>query len=216
MEGIGSVGRPNVAQTIQTLGRPVFTTREIALVRHGSISATSHDLARLAKQGRLQRITRGLWADPNDRRFTRYHLVPFLVGRHHAYVSFLSALNLHRIIEQIPQIVYAATTGHTRLKKTSIATYSFHRIDPRFFAGFEWYGAAQDFLIATPEKALVDSLYLSTRKGKPFGFFPELDFSNLSVHRARKWIRQIPDPRIRTSTFSRLDRLREREQRRRN
>ena len=205
------MSRHSVAQAIQTIGRPVFTTREIASLRHGSLSATSHDLARLAKQGRIQRITRGLWVESNDRRLTRFHLVPYLVGRHQAYVSFLSALNLHGVIEQIPQIVYAATTEHTRLKKTSIATYSLHRIDPRFFSGFGWYGRGQDFLIATAEKALVDSLYLSSRKGKPFGFFPELDFARLSLRQVRRWIQQIPDARIRKYASDGLDRLRARE-----
>jgi hypothetical protein len=120
-------------------------------------------------------------------------------------VSFLTALHLHGLIEQIPQIVYAATTGPTRLKKTSLGTFSFHRIDPAFFKGYDWYGERRDFLIATPEKALVDSLYVSSRKARHFAFFPEIDFgSGFQLGRAMEWIDEIRDPMIQKYCRERL------------
>jgi hypothetical protein len=120
-------------------------------------------------------------------------------------VSFLSALHLRGVIEQIPQVIYAATTGHGRMVRTPIGTYSFHRIHPRFFVGFDWYGARNDFLIATAEKALVDCLYLSGRRGKSFGSFPELHLGKpFSFPRAFKWVARIPDARIRGYVSKRL------------
>ncbi len=206
--------RQRIEQVIQNLGRPVFTTREIALLRGGTLSATSHDLKRLADSDRIQRVTRGLWCVASDPRFSRFHLVPYLAGRHRAYVSFLSALHFHGLIAQIPQIAFAATTGPTRLKKTTIGTYSFHRIAPNFFAGFNWYRGGQDFLIADPEKALVDTFYLSSRKGRRFGFLPEVDVTQLSFRRAMGWAKKIPDRRIRRYVVNRLEGLMKKERRR--
>jgi predicted transcriptional regulator of viral defense system len=194
-----------VAQAIQAIGRPVFTTREIAGLRRASLSATSQTLGRMEGQGLLARPARGLWCVPADPRFSQFSLVPFLAGSHRAYVSFLSALHLHGRIEQIPQIVYAATTGHTRTVETGQGAFSFHRIQPELFAGFDWYGTGQDFLIASAEKALVDCLYLSSRKGRQFRYFPEIDLGEgFLLEKAEEWARLIPYGRIRKHVEERL------------
>ncbi len=204
----------SVARTIQVIGRPVFTSREIATLGGTSLTAASHTLRRMEQRGLIKRAARGLWCVPSDPRFTPFALVTFLAGRHQAYVSFLSAVHLHGMIEQIPQIIYAATTGPTRVKKTPVGTYSFHRIHPNFFTGFDWYRDRRDFLIASPEKALVDSLYLSSRRGKRFRSFPELDLAGpFSFIRAGKWTKRIPDMRIRKYVLEQLKLLRRRNRR---
>ncbi len=203
-----------IAQAIQHIGRPVFTSREIAALRDCSLSAAIMGLRFMERQGLIGYVARGLWFVPADPQFTPFALIPFLAGSHRAYVSFLSAMHLHGLIEQIPQTVYAATTGHTRMKKTSVGTFSFHRIHPSFFTGFDWYRGGRSFLIAGPEKALVDSLYLSSRRGKRFGFFPEVDFSGgFSFRRARAWVQSIPDARIRKYASEQLNQLRDRSRR---
>ena len=202
-------GRRTTAQALRAVNRPVFTTREIAALRGSSLSAASQSLKRLERQGLLAQAARGVWCDPSDPRFTQLSLVPFLAGSHRAYVSLLSALHLHGMIEQIPQIVYAVTTDHTRTVETSLGTFSFHRVRPALFCGFDWHGQGRDFLIATPEKALVDSLYLSSRKGRRFRFFPEIDMATrFRPREARRWIRRIPDPRIRKHVSERFEALR--------
>jgi predicted transcriptional regulator of viral defense system len=201
-------GSVSVARAVQVIDRPVFTTREIAALRKGSLSATSQALRRMQREGLLVRAARGVWCNPSDARFTPFLLVMFLTGGHAAYVSFFSALHLHGMIEQIPRTVYAATTAHTSRQETPVGTYSFHRIDPRFFAGFDWYGERQDFLVATPEKALVDCLYLSSRRAKRFGTFPEIERGRrFSDRRAREWVRRIPDSRIRAHVSGKLESL---------
>jgi predicted transcriptional regulator of viral defense system len=203
--------RFSTPRAIQVIGRAVFTTREIAALRDESVAATSQALRRMEQSGLLVRAARGLWCVPDDPRFTPFSLVPFLAGSHQAYVSFLSALHLHGLIEQIPRVIYAATTAHTRTRETPVGTFSFHRIEPRCFAGFDWYRERQTFLIATPEKALVDCLYLSSRKGKRFGHFPEIELGHgFSMRRAGEWVRRIPDLKIRRFVSERLTSLVER------
>ena len=197
-------GRMTVAQAIQTIGRPVFTTREIAGIRSASLSSTSRTLTRMEELGLVMSPSRGLWCVPTDPRFTPFALVSFLSGRHRAYVSFFSALHLLGLTGQIPQVIYAATTAHTRVAKTRLATYSFHRIHPAFFTGFAWHSSNQ-FLIATPEKAVVDCLYLSGRKGRRFGHLPELELPrSFSFRRARSWTGRIAEPRLRAHVLEKL------------
>jgi hypothetical protein len=89
-----------------------------------------------------------------------------------------------------------------------VGTYSFHHLDPEFFAGFHWYRGGAEFLIAEPEKALIDSLYLASRKGNRFGSFPELDLeSAFDRERAEHWIAAIRYERIRTFVRRRLREL---------
>ena len=137
-------------------------------------------------------------------------VIPFLFPQHRVYVSFISALHLYGIIEQIPQVMTLASTMHTKIITTKIGTFSVHRIAPSFFDGFVWYKNEGNFLIAEPEKALIDCLYLSAYKRKQFGYFPELHFSSsFSFKKARMWIKRIPNPKIRLYTQKKLDHIAE-------
>jgi hypothetical protein len=74
-----------------------------------------------------------------------------------------------------------------------------------FFFGFDWYKETADFLVAAPEKALLDCLYLSGRKGNQFKYFPELRFPpSFSFPKAGRWTRLIKDPRLRNFVIERL------------
>ena len=202
------VGNPSINRAIQLVGRPVFRTREIAALRGTSVGAASQALGSLARQGVLVRAARGIWCVPSDPRFNQFLLVNYLSGAHRAYVSFISALHLHGIIEQIPRVVYAVTTAHSHVETTPLGKYSFHQVDPGFFAGFDWYRDGKGFLIASGEKALVDGLYISTRKGRRFGSLPELELAGqFSIRRARTWVTRISDGRIRGIVSARLEAL---------
>jgi len=202
------MNKVSVIQAIGNVNRPVFTTREIATLRRGSLSSTSQSLALLSEQGVVKKITRGIWALPSHPNFTPFMVVPFLTPEQRVYVSFISALHLYGMIEQIPQVMYIATTGRGRIINTSVGTYSFHQLNPQLFRGFEWYGKRQDFLIASPEKALIDCLYISSRKGKRFGSFPELEIApDFSFDRAKEWVNLIPDKRIRGYVSRKLEEI---------
>ena len=135
-------------------------------------------------------------------------MFPFLFPKHRAYLSFISALHLYGIIEQIPQVVTLASTSHTKIIRTKIATFSIHRITPLFFDGFNWYKGTGSFLIAEPEKALIDTLYLSSCKKKQFRYFPELYFpKSFSFRKAKEWADKIPNSKIRSYVQKKLETL---------
>jgi len=191
------------------LNRPVFTTREAAMLSGSSLSNASKMLKTLEKKGLIFKVARGIWAETGNEKLSSYNVIPFLLPKNRAYVSFISALHLHGIIEQIPQEITLASTVHTKKIHTKVGTFSIHRIPPSFFDGFDWYKGDGSFLIAEPEKALIDSLYLSTRKKKQFGYFPELYFpKSFNFKEATKWIEKIHDLRIRSSVEKKLAEIR--------
>ncbi|MDP2910826.1 MAG: hypothetical protein Q8N76_00595, partial [Candidatus Omnitrophota bacterium] len=178
----------NILAFIKQLNRPVFTTHELAYLSGKSLSAVTQALNYLEGQGLVFKISRGVWAEEGNESLSPYRVIPFLFPRHRAYVSFISALHLYGIIEQIPQVITLASTAHTKVIRTKIGVFSVHRIAPSFFKGFDWYEKTGGFLIAEPEKALVDCLYLSGRRKRQFNYFPELRFSKkFSFKKAKKW-----------------------------
>ena len=106
-------------------------------------------------------------------------------------------MHIYGIIEQIPQVITLASTVHTKEINTKLGVFSVHQIAPKFFKGFDWYKQKGSFLIAEPEKALVDCLYLARYKKKQFSHFPELSFpKTFSFKKAEKWAKDICDYNI--------------------
>lgn len=177
-------------EAIARLKRPVFSTADVHALRGGSLSSLVQSLHALEKQGMLAHIRRGLWMltlSGTRVKVNPFELAQYLVPGGPVYISFTSALHLHGMIGQIPQSITVASTTHTRAIHTSLATFYIHRIAPSFFKGYDWYQGSGSFLIATPEKALVDCFYVSSRRNRQFSHFPELDLSkSFSNKRARE------------------------------
>lgn len=189
---------------IKRLNRPIFTSHEISAMSGKSSSVVTQSLNYLCRVGAVQKICRGVWCEKGAR-VSPYMVIPFLSVRHRCYVSFTSALHIYGIIEQIPQVISIASTGHTRTVSTTVGIFTLHSISPAFFKGFDWYKKDGAFLIAQPEKALIDCLYLSARKKKQFSFFPELHFPpSFSFKKAEKWAQSIKTACIRHSVQARL------------
>jgi len=202
------IDRKSLIYYIKQLHRRIFTTFELASISGKSLSTTTQSLNYLQREGVIFKIYRGIWAEIGSDPISPYAIIPFLFQRQRAYVSFISALHLYGIIEQIPQMITLASLSHRKIIKTSIASYSVHRIEPRFFCGFDWYKKEGDFLIAEPEKALIDSLYISAYKKKQFRYFPELYFpKSFSFKKAEKWIERIGNVRIRIYVKESLNKI---------
>ena len=201
--------RMPILAVIRQLKKPVFTTFELVSASGKSSSAVTQGLNYLVKTGILVKIYRGVWAEANNREISLYTAMPYLFSRQRAYVSFISALHLYGIVEQIPQMVTVASLAHTKTMRTSLGTVAVHRITPVLFCGFSWYKGDGSFLIAEPEKALVDSVYLSVCKKRQFGHFPELRFPRgFNFKKAHSWAANIPNIRARTAVYKRIDAFR--------
>lgn len=188
----------NIMVFIKRLRHPVFTTHELTAISGKSSSTIVQSLNRLAAQGLLIKIYRGVWAEPGPQTLSAFEVIPYLFPRQRVYVSFNTALHLYGIVEQIPQVITLASTSHTNTLHTRAGVFSVHQIAPAFFDGFDWYKGDGKFLIAQPEKALIDSLYLSSRRKKQFGHFPELHFPpEFNFKKAAQWVGRIQEKTIR-------------------
>jgi len=191
---------------------PVFNTAEVARRTGIELSNASRDLARLASQGMVTRIRRGLWAVATHPDFSPYAVVPHLFAESPGgYVSLLSALSLHGLMDQIPRVVHVVTTAQRPVLNTPIATYEFYRIQGNLFGGFKPYRRTGNFDIATAEKAVFDTLYFSARKGRRFAFLPEIELpAGFSVSEVKRWIGLIDHPPLRIAVRQRWENLADR------
>lgn len=80
-----------------------------------------------------------------------------------SYVSLESALNYYGIIPEIPFAVTSATVRKTQEYKNQLGLFLYRCLKPPLFCGWKEVKAAENqfFLIATPEKALFDFVYLN-------------------------------------------------------
>jgi predicted transcriptional regulator of viral defense system len=156
---------------LESLGAQGFETRDAAALLQVTPGNATKILKRLAHDGFLLHVTRGRWMQ--SRGFNRNHLPELIALPYPSYISLQSALFFHGLIEQIPIVIYAITLGRPRRVKTDAGTVSFHRVPPALFTGFEI--AKDGAKIATPEKALFDTMYLAPGRSRLFAKLPELE-----------------------------------------
>ena len=180
-ESLGKRARPTgMIDPIAFLAQhAVFTTRSFAFATGERLDSASRWLGRLSKRNALSRVTRGVWAQQGHPAFTPYAATGLLLGNEHGYVSFISALHRHGLLSQIPGAIHVATTGHGRALDSPIGRFEFLQLRPSMMAeGIEMSETAPPYAIATAEKALLDTFYITTRRGNRYRRLPELDLAD--------------------------------------
>jgi predicted transcriptional regulator of viral defense system len=159
---------------------PLFET---GLLLAGDVdpAAVHRQLSRWVKAGRLHQLRRGLYAVAPP--FQRAHPHPFLVANRlvpGSYVSLQSALGHFALIPESVPVTTSVTTGRPGQWDTPLGTYLFRHIQPDFLTGFRrmLLMGGQEALLATPEKALLDLVYLEPDGDSP-PYLTELRLQNM-------------------------------------
>jgi predicted transcriptional regulator of viral defense system len=159
---------------------PVF---ESALLLAGDVElAQVHlQLSRWTANGRIYQLRRGLYALAPPFQKVKPH--PFVIANRMvraSYVSCQSALAYYGLIpEYVPTTVSVTTARPTRWE-TPLGVYEYHHIKPsllRCYRLTDLWGEQQAF-VATPEKALLDWIYLQPGSDSP-AYIRELRLQNL-------------------------------------
>jgi len=136
-------------------------------------------LSRWVKAGKIYQIRRGLYsiAPPYQKRQPH----PFLVANHlqkASYVSLQSALAYYRLIPEVVNITTSVSTGRPERLETPLGIYEFRHIKTEFLFGYRMTDLGdQNGLVATPEKALLDLIYLQPG-GDSIAYLKELRLQN--------------------------------------
>lgn len=159
---------------------PVFDT---GLLLAGPVSANDvrRQLSRWTRAGRLYQLRRGLYSLAPPYRKVKPH--PFLIANRlqgGSYVSLQSALGYYGLIPESVLAVTSVTTLRPRRWQTLLGVFEFRHIQPEMFQGYRRVdlGEGQQAFMATPEKALLDLIYLQPGGDAP-DYVRELRLQNL-------------------------------------
>jgi len=186
---------------LDTVGKEPLFSSALLLAGRVSPEGLGQQLARWTKAGKLIQLRRGLYALAGAYRKAEPH--PFLVAnqlRQPSYVSLQSALAYYGMIPEYVPIVTSMTTQRPGLVETPLGSFLYKHLKPSFFKGFRLLEveAGQQFLLASPEKSLLDLVYLTPGADNQ-EYLRELrlgNFSALDMRALREMARDSGSPKL--------------------
>ena len=137
-------------------------------------------LSRWVKAGKIHQLRRGRYVIAPPYQKKQPH--PFLVANHlqsASYVSLQSALSFYGLIPEIVNITTSVSTGRPERLETPLGAYEFRHIKTALFFGYRMTDLGeQRAFVASPEKALLDLIYLQAGGGA-MAYLEELRLQNL-------------------------------------
>jgi predicted transcriptional regulator of viral defense system len=141
---------------------PLFET-SLLFSGKDSPRQAQRQVADWARSGRVVPLRRGLYALSHP--YARTSLHPFVVANRLAspsYVSLHMALSYYSLIPEHVVAVTSVTTGRPGRFNNPFGAFTFQHVQTDFFFGFAYRAVTQTqwAFVATPEKALLDLVYL--------------------------------------------------------
>jgi predicted transcriptional regulator of viral defense system len=182
---------------------PVF---ESSLFLAGNINPkiVRLQLTRWVNRGRIYQLRRGLYSIAPPYQKVKPH--PFLVAnrlQHSSYVSLQSALAFYSLIPETVNITVSVTTGRPERLGTPLGIFEFRHIKSNLLFGYQMSDLGdQEALVATPEKALLDLVYLQPGGESP-KYLQELRLQNLdrlNLDQLKNQSKVYDSPKMRAAT----------------
>ncbi len=168
--------------------RYLFSSKDIQEVLGIKSKRTLEDVIRKFVDERiLTRLERGKYL-LTDANISDFEIAQFLYSP--SYISFETALNYHGILSQFPVEITSATTKFTTHKEAINKFYSYSKIKINLFTG---YYKEKNALIAYPEKALFDQLYMIAKGVKTEEYLDEMDYINIDKNSLNEYMVLLPE-----------------------
>jgi predicted transcriptional regulator of viral defense system len=179
---------------------PVFQT---SLLLAGDVDPANvqRQLSRWTKAGRIYQLRRGLYALAPP--FQKVNPHPFLVANRlvqPSYVSLQSALATYGLIPEYVPVTTSVTTARPGRWDTPLGSYTFRHLKTELFWDYRSLevSADQQAFAASPEKALLDLIYLEPGADSP-DYLRELRLQNLeqlNVDRLQHQAERADSPKL--------------------
>ncbi len=144
----------------------IFTPRDFERTFQFPKQKTKYFLEKESKSGLFLRLKKGLYCLKTDQ-ISEEEIANRLYQP--SYVSFEYALANYNILPEMPYSITSATTKPTRTFTVNNKTFLYLTIKKEAYTGYALIKkGAISFLMAEPEKALVDYLYFVVLGKKPY------------------------------------------------
>ena len=148
-------------ELIKKIKTPIFSLQDLRLL---NLQVYPYQLSKWADKGYLIKLKNGLYIFAEKKAAVKNENIAFNLYQP-SYVSMEWALAKYGLI---PEIVYnctSVTAKTTRTFQNAFGVFSFRHIKKELFFGYQKIeNNGQPYLMAEPEKALVDYLYLNSSK----------------------------------------------------
>lgn len=184
------------------MASPLFSIQDLRLLGD---KVFSYQLSVWQKQGHIVKLRNGLYAFEEK--------IPDLVpeevaGRLYgpSYISLEKALSIYAFIPEMVYAVTSVTPKITRNFNNKIGRFIFRHIKPGFFFGYKSLkNGRHEYLLAEPEKALLDFVYLNLPKIKnkndlfSFRFNINLIKKTISKQKMKKYLQLFNHAKLKKS-----------------
>lgn len=164
----------NLITVLKRLDKNYYTIADLKKITRLPLHSLYVTLARLVKNKSLIRLTSGVYIAPEN--YDKIEIIANTIYQP-SYLSFESALSRYGVLSQIPFSLSFATTKKSLRRKLADISIEYRKIQSPLFFGYEKQGA---LYIATPEKALLDTLYLVSF-GKLIIDLQQLDLKEINL-----------------------------------
>jgi DNA-binding Lrp family transcriptional regulator len=168
----------------------ILRSDELARRYKLSEAAVRNALRRHEGRGLVERVSTRIYINHLNQQFSPRDLVNVL--RPESYVSLESVMVETGITSQSPSVLTCVTPGYPQSFRTKSVGIVYRKISSDLYWGYEQKATRyNNYLIAEPEKALLDWIYLTRQEGLPTPL-DELQLQFLSAAKLRKYSERFP------------------------
>jgi len=168
----------------------ILRSDELARKYKLSEAAVRNALRRHEGRGLVERVSTKIYINHLNQQFSPRDLVNVL--RPESYISLESAMVEKGVTSQSPSVLTCVTPGYPQSFRTKSVAVVYRKISSDLYWGYEQKATRYNkYLIAEPEKALLDWIYLTRQEGLPTPF-DELQLQFLSAAKLRKYAERFP------------------------
>ena len=168
----------------------ILRSDELARRYKLSEAAVRNALRRHEGRGLVERVSTRIYINHLNQQFSPRDLVNVL--RPESYISLESVMVEKGITSQSPSVLTCVTPGYPQSFRTKSVGIVYRKISSDLYWGYEHKATRyNNYLIAEPEKALLDWIYLTRQEGLPTPL-DELQLQFLSAAKLRKYSERFP------------------------
>ncbi|MCK4540311.1 hypothetical protein KAU09_04115 [Candidatus Parcubacteria bacterium] len=162
---------------------PIFSIQDLALM---GIKIYPYQLSLWSQKKYIQKLKNGLYAISERAKSLKMETIAFNLYQP-SYISLEWALFKYGLIPEIVFNPTSVTAKTTRVFKNNFGLFSYRHLKKELFFGYRKINEnGQIYLIAEPEKALLDYLYLNSPKIKTQEDIKELRFNEIEIKKLNK------------------------------
>ncbi len=171
---------------LEKLKKDYYSVKDIERILDIQVDNLRKQLTRWVEKGILVRIAKGIYAPYG----TEIDVLKIANQMYYpSYLSFESVLSKYGILSQVPYTLTFATPKRTKKMILNDTEVEFTKLSDKYYFGYVFEDGVN---IASPEKALVDCLYLVS-KGKRSLNIDELYLKNIDKEKLIEIAKEFPE-----------------------